>query len=344
MKLLRPSLVSLPLLCALTLAACSDRSATATTGSTTADPGAQPSTALGRAVAKGMEKARTELANGNIQLNGFNVSGYNKGITINAGDDANDSRPKAEITPQGELLIDGRKVAANAEQQVLLKEYRGQIEQIAMAGMDVGVAGADLGMKAAGEAIAAVFSGNGDQVDQRMEAEAAKIEAAAMKLCDQLPDLLDTQTRLAAAMPEFRPYATMDQADVDDCARDASTTSEQARAEVRDNIRSDIRNGIRNGIRGGIQGVTQAAGLAKSGTGDTVTVNGVRFLLPPGGVSTDSHNGDTTIEVSNGLRVRLDDSGLSVNGERYPAPKANGEVDLSNAGTVKVDGETVSAL
>ena len=55
-----------------------------------------------------------------------------------------------------------------------------------------------------------------------------------------------------------------------------------------------------------------------------MTVNGVRFLLPPGGVSTDSRNGDTTIKVSNGLRVRLDDSGLSVNGERYPAPKANG--------------------
>lgn len=248
---------TLALALALSLAACGQRDSTPPPDATA---GTQPTTALGRTVAKAMDKARAELATGNIELNGFNVSGKRRGVSIGTGHDANDTRPTAEITPQGELLIDGRKVAANPQQQALLKEYRGHVEQIALAGMDVGVAGADLGMKAATDAIGAVFSGNGDQVEQRMEAEAQRIEAAAMKLCGYLPAMLDTQTRLAAALPEFRPYATMDQSDVDDCRRDGSTTAEQVRREVREDIRRDVRAGVREAVRG----AAQATGVARS--------------------------------------------------------------------------------
>jgi hypothetical protein len=249
--------ITLVLALALPLAACGQRD---TPPAADAGAGAQPTTALGRTVAKAMDKARAELATGNIQLNGFNVTGKNRSVVIGNGNEANDTRPKAEITPQGELLIDGRKVAATPQQQALLKEYRGNIEQIALAGMDVGVAGADLGMKAATEAIGAVFSGNSDQVEQRMEAEAQQIEAAAMKLCGYLPAMLDTQTRLAAAMPEFRPYATMDQSDVDDCHRDGSTTAEQVRTQMREDIRREVRTGVRDAVRG----AAQATGVAQS--------------------------------------------------------------------------------
>lgn len=223
--------------------------------------GTQPTTALGRTVAKAMDKARAELATGNIELNGFNVVGKGGGVVIGGRtNDPTDQRPKAEITPAGELLIDGRKVAANAQQQALLKEYRGHVEKIALAGMDVGVAGADLGMKAATEAIGAVFSGNGDQVEQRMEAEAKRIEAAAMTLCGYLPAMLDTQDRLAAAMPEFRPYATMDQADVDDCRRDGATTA----AQVRTDIRREVQGGVRDTVRGVVRAAAQESGMARS--------------------------------------------------------------------------------
>lgn len=221
---------------------------------------AEPTTALGRSVAKAMDKARAELATGNIELNGFNVVGKGGGVVIGGRtQNPTDQRPKAEITPQGDLLIDGRKVPASAQQQALLKEYRGNIEKIALAGMDVGVAGADLGMKAATEAIGAVFSGNGDQVEQRIEAEARQIEAAAMTLCGYLPALLDTQTRLAAAMPEFRPYATMDQSDVDDCRREGRKTAADAQRQVGDDIRREVQHGVRDTVRDSIRGVVRAA-------------------------------------------------------------------------------------
>ena len=69
---------------------------------------------------------------------------------------------------------------------------------------------------AAGEAIKGIFSGNTDQIEQRVNAEAKKLEERATQICDQLPALLATQQQLAAAIPEFKPYATMDQSDIDE--------------------------------------------------------------------------------------------------------------------------------
>ena len=88
---------------------------------------------------------------------------------------------------------------------------------IAEAGIDIGVQGANLGAQAAGEAIKGIFSGNSEQIEARINAEADKIKASAAKICDQLPALMATQQQLAAAVPEFKPYAKMDQSDIDDC-------------------------------------------------------------------------------------------------------------------------------
>lgn len=63
-----------------------------------------------------------------------------------------------------------------------------------------------------------MLTGNTDQIEQRVEAETGKIEAAALRLCDRLPILLaPSQRTLAAALPAFAPYATMTQKDIDEC-------------------------------------------------------------------------------------------------------------------------------
>lgn len=148
-----------------------------------------------------MDKAREELANGNISL----------GAT---------GGPDAEITPQGDLLIDGKPVAINDAQRRLLLDYRAQLAAVASAGMDVGVQGAQLAAKAVGEAVRGIFSGKPDEIEQRVEAQAEPIRRAALQLCDRLPQLLATQQKLAAAVPEFAPYAKMDANDVEDCQRE----------------------------------------------------------------------------------------------------------------------------
>jgi hypothetical protein len=87
--------------------------------------------------------------------------------------------------------------------------------------MDIGTQGADLGINAAKQAMWGALSGKSDKdIEAAIKPQTDKIEAAAAKLCLRLPDLLSTQQKLAAAMPEFRPYATMQQKDVDDCGKD----------------------------------------------------------------------------------------------------------------------------
>jgi hypothetical protein len=244
------------------LGACDERGSTPPAASANAAKPV-PETVIGRSVEKAMDKARAKLATENISLTDFHVSGHHNGITVTTDEDANDGRPKAEITPQGDLLIDGRKIEANAQQHALLLQYRRQIEAVAGAGMDIGVQGAELGVRAATEAIKGIFSGNPDDVEQRVEAEAEQIKLSARKLCDQLPAMLETQTALAAAMPQFRPYATMDQGDIDDCYDDEDTNIAHARTQVQRKTREEIRTRIRESI----QAAAQGSGTVRDDTG-----------------------------------------------------------------------------
>ncbi|HEX5663708.1 MAG TPA: hypothetical protein VFX93_09435 [Xanthomonadaceae bacterium] len=245
------------------LGACDERSSTPPPAPSANAAKPVPETVIGRSVEKAMDKARAKLATENISLTDFHVSGHHNGITVTTDEDPNDGRPKAEITPQGDLLIDGRRIEANAQQHALLLEYRKQIEAVAGAGMDIGVQGAELGVKAATEAIKGIFSGNPEDVEQRVEAEAEQIKLSARKLCDQLPAMLETQTALAAAMPEFRPYATMDQDDIDDCYDDEDTNIAQARTQVQRQTREEIRTRIRESI----QAAAQGSGAVRDDTG-----------------------------------------------------------------------------
>ena len=180
------------LLLALPLAACTDQ------GTDAAKSLSDTGSSIGRSVQEATDKARREMSTGNFKL-------------------SVDGLPTAEITPAGALLIEGKDVVTTPAQRVQLLEYRHQVEGIALAGMDIGVAGANLGVKAAGEALKGVFSGQTEGIEQRVNAEADKLKVQAKGLCDKLPAMLATQQALAASLPAFAPYATMDQTDVDGC-------------------------------------------------------------------------------------------------------------------------------
>jgi hypothetical protein len=208
----------------LPLAACSpsnsspgDTSSAASTAQSSSEP---HSSFIAAEIQKGMQQAKQELATKNIEINHVAVHVHSDHHHSDDHDN-DDTRPKAEITPQGELLIAGKKVAATPAQQALLLDYRQQILGIAEAGMDIGSHGADLGISAAKQAVWGALSGKSDKdIDAAIKPQTDKIEAAAAQLCKRLPDLLAAQQKLAAAMPEFQPYATMQQKDVDDCGKD----------------------------------------------------------------------------------------------------------------------------
>ncbi len=165
-------------------------------------PASEPTTFLGKAVKGATDGATDEMANKNIDLRA-------------------DGHPDAEITPAGEFLVAGKAVEVNAAQKALLLEYRQHMIRIANAGIDVGVQGADLAGKAVAEAIKGVFSGDTDNIDKKIEGQAEGIKQSAQKLCELLPAVKVTQDKLAAVLPEFKPYATMDDGDVKDCMSDS---------------------------------------------------------------------------------------------------------------------------
>ena len=160
---------------------------------------------LGVEMTKIEREVREELATGNIDFGGNH----------RGSDDSNDS--DAEITPEGDLLIDGKEIAVDAQERAMLLAYRKHITEVALAGAKIGMQGAELAKTAMGEAFRGVLSGNTEEMEAKIEAEAAKIEAQVVVLCDRLAPLLETQQALAASIPELEPYATMTQDDVDDC-------------------------------------------------------------------------------------------------------------------------------
>ncbi len=132
--------------------------------------------------------------------------------------------PDAKITPEGDFLIDGKQVAVNAEQRALLVKYRRHVTEIAASGAQIGVESASVATQAVGVAIASIFSGEStEDLGDRIEADVEKkIRGSVAGLCSQLPALMETQQALVAALPEFEPYADMDDSDFDDCMDETS--------------------------------------------------------------------------------------------------------------------------
>lgn len=203
--------ISIPLLCVFLLCAsaglcgCSRSAGDAARGdhSTLADT-----------VAGAIDNAREKLRTSNLDIS----SGH-----VNFGSDRTGSGIGAEISPQGDLLIGGKPVTVTPQQRALLLEYRARLIDVAEQGMQIGTQGVDLASHAVGTALNAVFSGKShQQVHDELEAEAAGIRRSAAKLCERLPEMMAAQRKLADALPAFRPYATMTEADIDHCRSEAA--------------------------------------------------------------------------------------------------------------------------
>lgn len=212
--------LTLALLTSAPLLACSQSPAPPAPPAAPAPPvagDAAPTTMIGRHVDEAINKARAELRTKNISISdGFDINVNGHRMHRDQG------LPKAEISPQGDLLIESKPVAVTPAQRQQLLAYRGEIIGIAEAGMAIGVKGADIAGVALNGVVGAIFGGKEgeEEFKQRMEAQGKKIEAEAIKLCKQLPPMLASQQTLAASLPAFKPYATMTQEDIDDCGKD----------------------------------------------------------------------------------------------------------------------------
>lgn len=136
-----------------------------------------------------------------------------------------DGLPAASISAEGVLSIDGKPLPLTPQQQALALQYRQQIQAIAAEGMQIGLQGAELGVGAAASALGGVISGkDAGQIEAEVQDKAAGLRQAAAQLCDRLPALVQAGQALAAAVPEFAPYATVTGKSVEQCRQDGQIT------------------------------------------------------------------------------------------------------------------------
>jgi hypothetical protein len=235
----------------LSLAACQGGSPSNSAAGSQKPASADSQGGLAGMVGAAMDKARAEMETKNIAIGGDGVHININGYEINS---PGDKIPRAEVTPQGDLLVEGKQVEVTPAQRALLLRYRGEIIDVAGAGMEIGKQGVDIAGKAVTTAIASIFNGKSDQAEQEMKAQGERIEAAAMKLCDQLQPMLATQQELAASLPAFKPYANLKQSDIDDCRKHDKGDGAAVFSDAdREQVREDIRKGIRESIRGAVR-------------------------------------------------------------------------------------------
>lgn len=171
-----------------------------------------------REVRTDMAQAREELEHGNLAL----------GDSLQFGKDGKreaaerKSLPKGEITPRGDLLIEGKAVAIDAAQRKQLLDYRAQVIDMARTGIDAGERAAMLAIDATNVSLFhLIVGGMTGSLERKVEAGVKReIHPMVLQICRRLPQLRDSQQALAASLAAFRPYATLDEDDIANCESD----------------------------------------------------------------------------------------------------------------------------
>lgn len=165
-----------------------------------------------------MAKARAELGSENLSIDtGLHFGKNGKKKSANE-----DSLPAAQITPQGDFLVDGKAVAINPLQRQQLLDYRGQVLELARVGIDGGEKAALAALDATDVSLfSLIVGGLSGSLERRVEASVKQhVEPLVRQICRRLPQVLESQQQLAANLPQFQPYANLERDDIDDCERD----------------------------------------------------------------------------------------------------------------------------
>ncbi|MBP3985196.1 hypothetical protein J5837_12340 [Pseudoxanthomonas helianthi] len=176
-------------------------------------------------MAEARSEVRAELAKARVELDTENLE---VGNSFHFGKDGkrkasrDEKLPKAEITPRGDFLIEGKAVAVNAAQRQQLLGYRGLVIEIAKDGIDAGEHAAMAAIEATDTSLfGLIWGGMTGSLERRVERTVKQhVEPMVRRICHRLPDVLASQQQLSASLPQFRPYATLERDDVDDCEKD----------------------------------------------------------------------------------------------------------------------------
>jgi hypothetical protein len=187
----------------LILAACADRDAAVQPQASTAEtPTAQsePESVLGRLV-----HSQTEELPKMLERQTLSLSSRDAGSQM------------GHIAPDGEFRIGDRIVPLDDAQRKLAAEYR----RLSLAPLADTAIFAGEGMDTVTDItktyLSGLLSGDMAEADAKAREIARKTDQRFQAICATTQARLDAQNALAAAVPEFAPYANLTQADADRC-------------------------------------------------------------------------------------------------------------------------------
>lgn len=180
---------------------------------------------IGRELDQARKELRAELARERARLETENLplgDSLRLGRRDRKAGATSRDQPKGEITPAGDLLIDGRAVAVDAAQRRQLLDYRAQVIDVARAGIEAGEKAALVAIEASDVSMFRLITGAlTGSLERRVEAVVRQeLQPAILQVCRRLPQLRDSQQALATSLPAFRPYATLSSQDVASCEAD----------------------------------------------------------------------------------------------------------------------------
>lgn len=168
-----------------------------------------------RDIRSDLARARAELETENLDVaNSLQVNGDGRRKAK-----TEPKLPKAEITPQGDFLIDGEAVAIDSNQRRQLLGYRRMVIEVAKAGIDIGEVSALAAVDSVDRGVFSLMVGAmTGSLERRIERTVRNtVGPGVLLICDRMPELRDAQQQLASDLPAFRPYARLEAQDADDC-------------------------------------------------------------------------------------------------------------------------------
>lgn len=171
-------------------------------------------------LAEARREVRVDLAKAKRELDTENLQLGERRLKFGKDGRADSRLPRAEITPQGDFLVEGKPQSIDAGQRRQLLAYRGQVIGIAKSGIDIGQRSAEAALDAIGNGsvVGLMFGAMTGSLERRVERVVKQhIEPGVRGICRQLPALMSSEQRLASSLPKFRPYATLEADDVANC-------------------------------------------------------------------------------------------------------------------------------
>ncbi|MEP6908004.1 MAG: hypothetical protein ABI858_08510 [Pseudoxanthomonas sp.] len=195
-------------------------------GAQAAEPAASSTRSeIKREMADARTEVRAEMAKARVELDRENLSldqGLHFGKHGKKQSARQDSLPAAQITPKGDLLINGEAVAINNQQRLQLLDYRGQVLELARIGIDGGEKAAMAALDATDVSLfSLIVGGLSGSLERRVESSVKQhVVPLVRQICRRLPQVLESQQRLSTSLAQFRPYASLESDDIKDCERE----------------------------------------------------------------------------------------------------------------------------